>query len=57
VVPHDLIQLFEPKILGETNGDLYREFLVEEISDALFQIGLIKAPGPDGFLAWFFQKN
>jgi hypothetical protein len=57
VVPHDLIQLFEPKILGETNGDLYREFLVEEISDALFQIGLIKAPGPDGFPAWFFQKN
>jgi hypothetical protein len=54
---HDLIQLFDPKNLGETNGDLCREYSDENISDALFQIGLIKAPGPDGFPARFFQKN
>jgi hypothetical protein len=54
---HDLIQLFEPKNLGETNGDLCREYSDEKISDALFQIGLIKAPGPDGFPARFLQKN
>jgi hypothetical protein len=34
-----------------------KPFLDEEISDALFQIGPLKAPGPDGFPARFFQKN
>jgi hypothetical protein len=28
-----------------------------EISDALFQIGPLKAPGPDGFPARFYQRN
>ena len=28
-----------------------------EISNALFQIGPLKAPGPDGFPARFFQRN
>jgi hypothetical protein len=39
------------------NEDLCREFTVEEISTALFQIGPLKAPGPDGFPARFFQRN
>jgi hypothetical protein len=39
------------------NTGLYKEFTSEEISNALFQIGPIKAPGPDGFPARFFQKN
>jgi hypothetical protein len=30
---------------------------VEEVSDALFQIGPLKAPGPDGFPARFYQRN
>lgn len=34
-----------------------REFTHEEIGDALFQIGPLKAPGPDGFPACFFQCN
>jgi hypothetical protein len=36
---------------------LCRDFTQEEISDALFQVGPIKAPGPDGFPARFFQRN
>jgi hypothetical protein len=30
---------------------------LEEISDALFHVGPIKAPVPDNFLARFFQRN
>ena len=33
------------------------EFTVKEISDALFQIGPLKSPGPDGFPARFYQQN
>jgi hypothetical protein len=33
------------------NAHLCKEFSVEEISDVLFQIGPLKALGPDGFTA------
>lgn len=39
------------------NVQLCKEFLDEEISEALFQIGLGKVPSPDGFPARFFQCN
>jgi hypothetical protein len=39
------------------NEDLMKEFTEKEISDGLFQIGPLKAPGPDGFPARFFQRN
>jgi hypothetical protein len=39
------------------NEQLCRDFSEKEISDALFQIGPIKAPGPDGFPARFYQRN
>jgi hypothetical protein len=53
----ELVQLFEPKVTEEDNVSLCKEFFDEEISDALFQIGPIKAPGPDGFHARFIQRN
>jgi hypothetical protein len=34
-----------------------KDFSTEEIGDALFQMGPLKAPGPDGFPACFFQRN
>ena len=39
------------------NDMLCEPFMDEEISIALFQIGPLKAPGPDGFAARFFQRN
>ena len=39
------------------NEALCKPFTDDEISDALFQIGPLKAPGPDGFPARFFQRN
>jgi hypothetical protein len=57
VWPGDVTQLFQPKISDGMNDELCKEFTVEEISNTLFQIGPLKAPGPDGFLVRFFQKN
>jgi hypothetical protein len=49
--------LFQRCISEETNASLCKGFSEEEISDALFQIGPLKAPGPDGFPVMFFQRN
>jgi hypothetical protein len=52
-----VLPLFEPKVSAELNESLVKDFSEKEISDALFQVGPLKAPGPDGFLVRFFQKN
>ena len=36
---------------------LCSDYSDEEIGTALFQIGPLKAPGPDGLPARFFQRN
>lgn len=55
--PTELLNMFEPKITGEMNDNLTHPFTDEEIGDALFLIGPLKAPGSDCFPARFFQKN
>jgi hypothetical protein len=40
----EVINLFSPKVTDEMNDRLCCDFTDEEISDALFQIGPIKAP-------------
>lgn len=55
--PENLLSFYAQNITEEMNGKLTEPFSEEEISDALFQIRPLKAPGPDGFPARFFQKN
>jgi hypothetical protein len=56
VNPQQLVHLFQPVITEEMNDNLCKEFLNEEIGDALFQMGMLKAPDPDGFPAIFSKK-
>jgi hypothetical protein len=50
VRPRSITILFEPMISQEMNNDLCKEFTEEEISNAMFQIGPLKAPGPNGLV-------
>jgi hypothetical protein len=48
----DVINNLTPvQITEEMNINLCKDFSDEEISTTLFQIGPIKAPGPDGYHA------
>jgi hypothetical protein len=57
ICPDELLNMIHSPISQEINEDLCREFTDEEIGDALFQIGPLKAPGPDGMPGRFFQRN
>ncbi|KAG2598477.1 hypothetical protein PVAP13_5KG367307, partial [Panicum virgatum] len=57
VKPESIADMIEPLLTQDMNEILCKPFTNEEISDALFQIGPLKAPGPDGFPARFFQRN
>jgi hypothetical protein len=57
VDPSILLEYIPSMVTREMNNILIAEFIEEEIGDALFQIGPLKAPGSDGLHARFFQRN
>ena len=57
VGPSHIISLVKPLVSDDMNDELCKPFSEQEISDALFQMGPLKAPGLDGFPARFFQRN
>ena len=57
VVPDSVLHLINQKVDHAMNVQLCKTFSEEEISDALFQMGPLKAPGPDSFPARFFPET
>ena len=57
VEPTGLLDLIPQRVDERMNASLTKEVTDEEIGDALFQISPLKAPGPDGFPARFYQRN
>lgn len=57
VNPQEIVELFDTVITDDINKELCKAYNHEEINDALFQIGPLKAPCPDGFPARFFLEE
>jgi hypothetical protein len=55
--PFPVLDAMQRCVDDEANEKLCAPFIEREISDALFQIGPLKSPGPDGFPARFLQRN
>jgi hypothetical protein len=53
----ECLSILTPRVTGDMNDSLTRPFLPEEVDNALRQMQPLKAPGPDGFGACFFQHN
>jgi hypothetical protein len=57
VAPDHVLNLVEQMVTPTMNQHLCEAFTEKEISDAMFQMGPLKAPGLDGFPARFYQRN
>ena len=50
----EVTNLIPAKVSEEMNGDLTKDFTVEEVRTSLRQMHPTKAPGPDGMSAIFY---
>jgi hypothetical protein len=53
----ECISWVDSRVTDDMNRRLLSSFTEEEIRKALFQMHPLKAPGPDGFPAAFYQRN
>lgn len=51
-----VLNAIKRKLTPETNQGLLAPFSYEEVKHALFNIGDLKAPGPDGLHAIFYKR-
>ena len=54
-IQDQLKEITLPSLTESQKADLNKPFLRAEIEQAIFQIGALKAPGPDGIPAGFYQ--
>lgn len=52
----DILSFVSPIITEDINSSLMAPIIDEEIRHAVFQMGALKSPGPDGFPGVFYQK-
>lgn len=52
----NILRSVKPSVTDAMNIDLMKIVTENEIREALFSIGLTKAPGPDVFTSLFYQK-
>ena len=48
---------FEDRVTNAMNDELLKPFTIEEVNFALYQMGPLKAPGPDELSTGFFQNH
>ncbi|KAK8716679.1 hypothetical protein V6N13_043983 [Hibiscus sabdariffa] len=53
----DLKDILRVAVPVDAQMDIIRDITDKEIKDAIFAQGSDKAPGPDGFTAWFFKVS
>lgn len=52
----EILSVVDHCITDDMNTSLVKEVVDEEIKEAVFQLGSLKAPGPDGYPGFFYQK-
>ena len=55
-IDQSVIDVIEEKVTMEMNICLLAQFTLEEVKKALYAIGNLKAPGPDGLHAIFYKR-